>query len=210
MSKRWFWLFLLALCAAVATSGCASRGLSSSDRAFIAGLSEQPKKVPELQSEEEQKVPELRSVGGRMVNIIVVHHTAGSQSDDAERIIPAISRLHSRRLNAMSASLGLTVAYHYIIMSDGAVHQTRNEGDIGHHAGNWEVNKTSIGICLTGNFEKHKPTREQIQSLDRLVRRLQQERNIVKIIPHSHCRATLCCGKYLEAEIRKLPWGEHF
>ena len=147
---------------------------------------------------------------GRVVTIIVVHHTAGSQSSDAERIIPAISRLHSRKFNTMPASLGLMVAYHYLIMSDGAIHQTRDEEDIGYHAGDWEVNKTSIGICLTGNFEKHKPTRQQIQSLDRLVRRIQSERNIVKVVPHSHCKATLCCGRHLEAALRKLSWGKHF
>ena len=210
---NWFFVvFLLLLAAAV--SGCASKNggvpiisATSQQQEFENRLEKVERNLSRIVGDAEVDPP---GSGGRVVDTIVIHHTAGSASSDAERIIPAISRLHSRRFKSMPASLGLTVAYHYIIMSDGAVHQTRDEGVIGYHAGNWEVNKASIGICLVGNFEEYKPTQQQIRSLDALVRRIQRERNILKIVPHSHCKATLCCGKHLEAEIRKLPWGEHF
>ena len=222
---HWFTVFLLLFAVSV-VSGCASKksggvpivSTASQQRTqFESRLATVEENLSHITGDEEDitsatiDAPEVDQPSSkRVVTIIVVHHTAGSQGSDAERIIPAFSRLHSRRFNTMPSSLGMTVAYHYIIMADGAIHQTRDEGDIGYHAGDWEVNKTSIGICLTGNLEQHKPTVAQIESLDRLVRRLQGERNIVKIFPHSHCRATLCCGENLKAEIRKLPWGEHF
>ena len=206
---NWFAAFLLLLTVS-AVSGCAAK---KSKVSIVSTASQQQAQFEDRLATVERNLSQVESdqLGSkRVVTIIVVHHTAGSQSNDAERIIPTISRLHSRRFSTMPASLGLTVAYHYMIMSDGAIYRTRDEEDIGYHAGDWEVNKVSVGICLVGNFEEHKPTRQQIQSLDRLVRQLQQERNIVKVIPHSHCKATLCCGKYLEAEIRKLPWGKYF
>lgn len=146
----------------------------------------------------------------RPVTTIVVHHTAGVASDDIRQVSSEISRLHRRKFRKMGKSVGLHVAYHFLITPNGKVWKTRDPDDVGHHAGNWNVNKYSIGICLAGDFSKHKPTRAQVQALDRLVRRLQGERRISKVIPHSYCRATLCCGEYLSREIRKLSWGRHF
>ena len=146
----------------------------------------------------------------RPITTIVVHHTAGMASNDIRRVSAEISRLHKRKFRKMGKSAGLHVAYHYLITPNGRVWKVRDPDDIGHHAGNWSVNKRSLGICLVGDFSKHRPTKVQVQSLDTLVRRLQKERRIKSIIPHSYCRATLCCGEYLKREIRKLSWGRHF
>ena len=159
-----------------------------------------------------------RSVGGgsllgstnRSVTTVVVHHTAGTMSNDIRQVVSEINRLHSRKFGKMGKSLGLTISYHYLITPDGKVWRTRDLEDVGYHAGNWNVNLHSIGVCLVGNFEKYRPTRAQVQSLDRLVRRLRSERGISKVIPHSYCRATLCCGENLKREIRKLSWGRNF
>ena len=147
----------------------------------------------------------------RPITTIVVHHTAGMASNDIRQVSAEISRLHRRKFRQMGKSAGLHVAYHYLITPNGKVWQVRDPDDIGHHAGNWNVNKHSLGICLVGDFSKHRPTKAQVKSLDTLVRRLQAERQIKRsVIPHSYCRATLCCGEYLKREIRKLSWGRYF
>ena len=159
-----------------------------------------------------------RGVGGgslldgtnRSVTTIVVHHTAGMASNDIKQVVSGINRLHARKFRKMGKSLGLTIAYHYLITPDGKVWRTRDLQDVGYHAGDWNVNLHSIGVCLVGDFTKYRPTKSQVRSLDRLVRRLRSERRISKVIPHSYCRATLCCGEHLKREVRRFSWGKHF
>ncbi|MCY4577144.1 MAG: peptidoglycan recognition family protein [Candidatus Kaiserbacteria bacterium] len=146
----------------------------------------------------------------RAITTIVVHHTAGVASNDIKQVTAEISRLHRRKFRKMGKSAGLHIAYHYLITPNGKVWKVRDPDDVGHHAGNWRVNKHSVAVCLAGDFSKHRPTKAQVASLDALVRQLQKERRIRNVIPHSHCRATLCCGEYLKREVRKLSWGKHF
>lgn len=146
----------------------------------------------------------------RSITTIVVHHTAGMASNDIKQVSKEISRLHKRRFRNMDKSVGLHVAYHYLVTPDGRVWKARDPDDIGHHAGNWSVNKRSVAICVVGDFSKYRPTKAQVRSLDTLVKRLQSERRIKRVIPHSYCRATLCCGEYLKREIRKFSWGRYF
>ena len=161
----------------------------------------------------------VRSVGGggsllrgvdRPITTIVVHHTGGMANNDIKQVTSEIDRLHSRKFRKMDKSLNFSIAYHYLITPNGKVWKVRDPDAVGHHAGHWGVNEKSIAVCLVGDFSKHRPTGKQVQSLDSLVRRLQSERRITKVIPHSYCRATLCCGEYLKREIRKLSWGRHF
>ena len=51
--------------------------------------------------------------------------------------------------------------------------------------GNW-ANERGIGICLVGDFTKTRPTRQQMQSLVRLVRSLQERYDIPKSRIYGH------------------------
>ena len=146
----------------------------------------------------------------RSITTVVVHHTAGMASNDIEQVSSEINRLHGQKFRKMGKSLNFTIAYHYLITPNGKVWKSRHPNDVGHHVGNLDVNKRSIAICVVGDFSKHKPTKAQVRSLDSLVKGLQKERRITKVIPHSHCRATLCCGEHLKREVRKLSWGKYF
>lgn len=71
------------------------------------------------------------SRGPRQINKIVVHVTQGS---------------FSSAINWFQNS-GANVSAHYTVRSsDGFIGQSVHEKDIGWHAGNWDYNKTSIGI----------------------------------------------------------------
>ena len=66
--------------------------------------------------------------------------------------------------------------------------------------GNW-ANKYAVGICLVGNFSHTAPAMQQMQSLVKLIRFLQNRYGIPKSRIYGHkttpgARATDCPGKY--------------
>jgi len=82
---------------------------------------------------------------------IIVHHSAS-------RDVPA-SEIHRWHLERGWWGIG----YHRVIRTDGSVEQGRDINDQGAHASGW--NDKSVGIVLTGNFEEHAPSDEQIAAL---------------------------------------------
>lgn len=122
----------------------------------------------------------------RITNRIVVHHTAGSDHSAAE-----IHRMHLKRGFA-------GIGYHYIIRQNGTIEVGREESLRGAHAG--KANADSIGIGLTGNFEKRVPTTAQMDALVWLVgdirHRLGQQ---ITVVRHRDVAATACPG-------RLFPW----
>ena len=124
----------------------------------------------------------------RVTNRIVVHHTAGSDHSAAE--------IHRMHLNRKFSGIG----YHYIVRANGAIERGRPEELRGAHAG--KANVDSVGIGLTGNFEKRLPTTAQMDALVWLIgdirQRLGQD---ITVIRHSDVMATLCPG-------RLFPWAQ--
>jgi hypothetical protein len=59
-------------------------------------------------------------------------------------------------------------AHHWLIRADGTQERLLQDTEIGWHAGNWETNCRSVGICLDGDFTHSDPPREMIQSLQSL------------------------------------------
>ena len=102
------------------------------------------------------------------------------------------------------------VGYNFVIgngtnSGDGQVEVTfrwRNQitgAHCGGTRGNW-ANKDAVGICLVGNFNQTVPTWQQMRSLVKLVRFLQERYRIPKSRIYSHkttpeARATDCPGK---------------
>jgi len=103
------------------------------------------------------------------------------------------------------------IGYDFVIgngtnSGDGQVEVTfrwRNQ-TIGAHCGgtrgNW-ANKYAVGICLVGNFNHTTPTTQQMRSLVKLVRFLQNRYGIPKSRIYGHkttpgARVTDCPGKY--------------
>lgn len=93
------------------------------------------------------------------VTYIVVHSTWGPS------LASALSHF---------ARPGGEESYHYVIERDGSIHLLVHPGDIAHHAGNWPVNKESIGIALIGNNYPTVPTRPQARTLEHALARLGQ------------------------------------
>ena len=72
-----------------------------------------------------------------------------------------------------------------------------------------EFNNFGIGICLVGNFDQSRPTKEQMDSLSRLVAYLMKTYRIPAdhVIGHGDTKPTECPGK--QHEHRDRPQDEH-
>lgn len=136
---------------------------------------------------------------------IVIHHSA-TPVDDAMNM----HRVHKAR--GMKNGL----AYHFVISNgsrkayDGEVHiGSRWNGQLdGGHMKKLTDNKTSIGICLIGNFELRAPTTQQMKSLEGLCEYLMKKcgLNANQVTTHKvhHPNHTVCPGKFFSlSTIRK-------
>ena len=136
---------------------------------------------------------------------IVIHHSA-TPVDDAMNM----HRVHKAR--GMKNGL----AYHFVISNgsrkayDGEIFiGDRWKGQLdGGHMKKLSDNKTSIGICLIGNFELRSPTSKQMKSLEGLCEYLMKKCRLGpnQVTTHKvlHPNHTVCPGKYFSlASLKK-------
>jgi len=123
---------------------------------------------PVLDAEVQRAIAGVRLQPGRWKHI-VIHHSGTDAGT-----LAGMDRFH-REERRMENGL----AYHFVIgngkgMPDGRVetsHRWTRQLDGGHLASAGQ-NKTSLGICLVGNFDQHPPTPKQLENLEALVRAL--------------------------------------
>jgi hypothetical protein len=148
---------------------------------------------------------------------IVLHHTAVIPGQEKPpRSERAIDRYHEERgFEILCSGRLYHVAYHYLIMGNGAVVAGRPERCEGAHASGYN---SYLGISVVGDFSSHdnpagergpeKPTPAQIASLVRLCRRLRTKYRIPfrNIVRHSDISNTQCPGDRFpyKAVLRRL------
>jgi len=113
----------------------------------------------------------------REINRIVVHHSATKQPN-IYKCVTSFNRSHKLRLHPNPNWYWYHIAYHYLIGYDWKIIKTRPLKEVGYHASNLKVNKTSIWICLTWNFDKEIPTDAQYKALIELILELKTWFNI--------------------------------
>lgn len=148
-----------------------------------------------LPSKIRKQISKARIKKGRWKHIII-HHSA----------MPVGSAKGLDRFHREERHMENGLAYHFLIgngrgMRNGEIFiskRWRQQLD-GGHVKSHELNQTSIGICLVGNFEKSRPNTAQMKSLEALVRYLM---GITRLPPSSvtthkiiHPNHTLCPGK---------------
>lgn len=123
---------------------------------------------------------------------IVLHHTADKRNVPQSESVDA----HHKGKGFPKSSRGFYGGYHYLIEKNGDIVQFRKESEVGAHTvafgRNW--NKTSIGVCLAGHFEKEDPSDAQIRSVTSLVVDIQKRWGIPdsEIYLHREIKATAC------------------
>ena len=149
-----------------------------------------------LDSSTLSKLNSIRPTSGKWQHIIV-HHSA-TPIDDAVN-------MHKVHL-ARGMKNGL--AYHFVISNgsrkarDGEIYlSNRWKGQLdGGHVKKQAWNRTSIGICLIGNFEIRPPTSKQLSALEGLCEYLMKRCNLQAndVTTHTlfHPKHTVCPGKH--------------
>jgi len=127
-----------------------------------------------------------------VVKYIVIHHSAidGFNAFD-------YAKWHLKRGWA-------GIGYHYVIEKDGTIQQTNELTTISYHVKGY--NTKSIGISMSGNFQKHKPTNAQVKSLVALIKKIKKEVNPKLLVKgHRELNKSLCPGKFVNlSKIREL------
>lgn len=133
---------------------------------------------------------------------IIVHHTGGTQNDPKastlHHTVEIINAHHKTLWSDFVSSLGWHVGYTYVIESDGETTQCRSHNETGAHT--IGMNNSSIGICLTGNFDMEMPTKKQLYSFLELWHKLKTEYpnlTVYDIVPHRNYSTKSCFGKNL-------------
>lgn len=129
-------------------------------------------------------------------DVIVIHHVGVPDGDTSAA---AIHRAHL-------ANGWAGIGYHYVIRKDGTIERGRPLDTVGAHASG--ENEHTVGINVTGNFDKERPTKAQLASLERLLVFLCQTYQIrpsaATIVGHRDVNRTDCPGTHLYPLLSQL------
>ena len=127
-------------------------------------------------------------------DVIILHHIGNTNAD------VSAATVHKWHLANGWAGIG----YHYVIRKDGTIERGRPLATVGAHAEG--QNFHTVGINVTGNFEKEIPTKAQITSLEKLLLSVcdiyHLDPGVTTIVGHRDENNTDCPGKNL---YRLLP-----
>lgn len=118
---------------------------------------------------------------------IIIHHSVSPKDVPANIAEASFNRNHKERFKAQTlSSMNWYIGYQYVIYGKGEVRQYRGDMEQGAHCKEQNKNFDSIGICLSGDFDKEDPNPEQIASLKKLMGELIAKYNIptLNIFPH--------------------------
>lgn len=141
------------------------------------------------------------------LDTVVIHHTSGAAQNYT---LPYLNATQLLRIYAPAYAAGGERAgqpiwsghfykgkqvfwgYHWFIFEDGRAERILPDSSIGWHAGNWDINTRSIGICFAGNFMKQPPNDAMIAAARRIIA---ENYAGMRIIGHKEApRDTTCPG----------------
>lgn len=99
-----------------------------------------------------------------------------------------------------SAGLQVFYAYHWLVRMDGTVERLLPDGAIGWQAGNWDVNKRSVAICLDNDYTSSNPSSEVLQAIGNIIDLHYPNVRPERIMGHREAAkvATVCPGNLFE------------
>jgi hypothetical protein len=128
--------------------------------------------------------------------VVITHHALSG----AGHTVKDVDRWHKDR-DFPKSRKGWFVGYHYVIEKDGTVTQTREHDEEGAHVVG--MNRSSIGVCFMGNFDKEMPTKEQTEAWIQLYNQLRTIYPNIPTKPHRAfadrtCHGTLLSDNYFQ------------
>lgn len=130
-------------------------------------------------------------------DMVVIHHTGDTDID------ASAEQINEWHINNDMVAIG----YHFVIRKDGTIEKGRPDWAVGGHA--YGENRHTIGIHLSGAFNKVQPTAKQIESCAHLVAYLCDEWEIPidrkHIVGHREVNDdTTCPGDNLFAKLDEI------
>lgn len=83
--------------------------------------------------------------------------------------------------------------YHWFVNFNGQATRILNDNELGWHAGNWDINRRSVGICLDGDFINKNPSRDQLNALKKIISEHYSHANNKDIIGHKDAKEDTDC-----------------
>jgi len=86
--------------------------------------------------------------------------------------------------------------YHWKVGRDGEAQRLLDDSSLGWHAGNWEINKHSVGICIDDDLGHKSPTKDSLDAVADIIKNYYPTlpANADVIIGHSEASRTICPG----------------
>ena len=142
------------------------------------------------------------------VRRITIHHVgAGVFTDTARSAVQA--RLESIRRTHRSLNWG-DIGYHFLVDPAGRVWQGRPLAYQGAHVR--DQNEGNLGVCVLGNFERQRPSADQLAAIASFVRHMMDACRLQTNAVHTHreLAPTACPGRYLQPRLAAMraPGGE--
>ncbi len=86
--------------------------------------------------------------------------------------------------------------YHWLMRMDGSFEKLLEDEQIGWQAGNWEVNRRSVAICLDNDYENKDPEPVVLQKLAKFIKKQYPQVEPERVIGHREANPkTICPGK---------------
>ncbi len=119
------------------------------------------------------------------IDTIVIHHTHHAAGMTRERLSAIhLIRLYSGYHTEMNWKPGEAVwsnhfnekgeqvfyAYHWFVHQDGSRERLLKDSEIGRHAGNWNTNCRSVGICIDDNLDEKVPSDVVLDSIVEIIK----------------------------------------
>jgi len=132
---------------------------------------------------------------------ITIHHEARESYDPSW--VASVLRLRGIQ-KAHFQNGWADIGYHYLIDCKGRIWEGRSLKYQGAHVR--DNNEGNVGIALLGDFNEQYPTKEQKESLRRLVDYLRASYNVSKrrVYTHGELVTTECPGAHLQAFVNEL------
>jgi hypothetical protein len=87
--------------------------------------------------------------------------------------------------------------YHWLMRMDGTFERLLEDNQLGWHAGNWEINRRSVAICLDNSYDKQDPADDILQKLAAHIKAHYPNIGLQNIIGHREARqGTTCPGAH--------------
>lgn len=138
------------------------------------------------------------------IDTVVIHHTSAEPGYK----LPYLNAVHLLNLYVPHAgaegvwsghfdAVGRQVfyGYHWLMRMDGKAVRLLRDEQIGWQAGNWEVNRRSVAICLDNDYEARDPAPEVLGAVARLIRTQYSRVKIERVVGHREVNVrTICPG----------------